>query len=369
MQSRQAKKPSNAPEPGMFQERSFAVQGKMQEKSQQPDLKTSLMRAERYGHHLHRIKSKVSAATAVQPNMVRGSSLHSSSISSPQAIQPAFRSPLGNQPTPNFSPITLPKVTPVMAQGGLLGELHQENPRLFPTTKSNPNDLVAAFNPGDKLYGLSQQRPQSAVKPNAGGMATVIDQLNNQFLGTGGMGFFNRLNDPPNSAVIQDWEKMATYGKPNPSSHVLTPEAQKYQQWLEAHPKYSPTKTVVGDEPLSSPYRQWDRVKKSCKAGIQYTVDSGNKVHFILDGIDQNAVVNKHNYQTQQPEVKVNPITGDSQQNITASELRFIHRNWKNPQFHSGVEFWQGGKKVAAPWVQNPQLWMQYSPKSLQARQ
>jgi hypothetical protein len=39
------------------------------------------------------------------------------------------------------------------------------------------------------------------------------------------------------------------------------------------------------------------------------------------------------------------------------------------PFLHSGVEFWQGGKKVAAPWVQNPQLWMQYSPKSLQARQ
>lgn len=47
---------SSAPAQGMFQSRPFVVQTQQAEKSQQPDLNTSLMRAERYGHHLGRKK-------------------------------------------------------------------------------------------------------------------------------------------------------------------------------------------------------------------------------------------------------------------------------------------------------------------------
>jgi hypothetical protein len=55
-----------APTSGMLQGRSFAVQGKVEK----PDLKTSLMRAERYGHHLNQIGSaSVSQPEALQPKM------------------------------------------------------------------------------------------------------------------------------------------------------------------------------------------------------------------------------------------------------------------------------------------------------------
>jgi hypothetical protein len=58
---------SSVPFQGMFEERSFAVQGKQREKSHQPDMKTSLMRAERYGHHLDRMQPTGFQATqAVQ---------------------------------------------------------------------------------------------------------------------------------------------------------------------------------------------------------------------------------------------------------------------------------------------------------------
>ncbi|MDF5740198.1 hypothetical protein [Nostoc sp.] len=63
MESRQPKNPSNktsavsnTSRPGIFEPRSFGVQGQTGEKSQQPDLKTSLMRTEKYGHHLDRMQ-------------------------------------------------------------------------------------------------------------------------------------------------------------------------------------------------------------------------------------------------------------------------------------------------------------------------
>jgi hypothetical protein len=47
---------SSTPVAGIFESRPFIVQQKQQENSQQPNLKASLMGAERYGHHLARMK-------------------------------------------------------------------------------------------------------------------------------------------------------------------------------------------------------------------------------------------------------------------------------------------------------------------------
>ncbi len=60
---------SNAPAQGIFQSLPFVMQRQATEKSQeQPDFKVSLMRAERYGHHLDQIQAaNVSVPTAVQP--------------------------------------------------------------------------------------------------------------------------------------------------------------------------------------------------------------------------------------------------------------------------------------------------------------
>ncbi len=65
---------STTPAQPMFQSRSFVVQSQSTEKSQQqPDLKTKLIQAERYGHHLRHINpAGVPAATAVQQKMAMG---------------------------------------------------------------------------------------------------------------------------------------------------------------------------------------------------------------------------------------------------------------------------------------------------------
>lgn len=81
---------STAPAQGMFQSRPFVVESQTAQKSQQPDLKTSLRRAQRYGHHLSRMQpTGVSAPKAVQPKLRNGQQIDSDSSKAPQALQSA----------------------------------------------------------------------------------------------------------------------------------------------------------------------------------------------------------------------------------------------------------------------------------------
>ena len=48
---------ASKPQHSSFQSRPFVVQAQTEEQSKQPDIKTALQRAERYGHRLDRIKS------------------------------------------------------------------------------------------------------------------------------------------------------------------------------------------------------------------------------------------------------------------------------------------------------------------------
>ncbi|MBD2212731.1 hypothetical protein H6G27_23055 [Nostoc linckia FACHB-104] len=64
---------SSTPVPGIFESRPFVVQQKQQRSSQQSDLKASLMGAERYGHHLARIKAAgMSTGTQTQAKQTSG---------------------------------------------------------------------------------------------------------------------------------------------------------------------------------------------------------------------------------------------------------------------------------------------------------
>ncbi|MEA5626573.1 GH-E family nuclease [Nostoc sp. UHCC 0251] len=62
---------SSTPVSGIFESRPFIVQQKQQGSSQQPDLKASLMGAERYGHHLARIQSAGLSTTLEQTHVVQ----------------------------------------------------------------------------------------------------------------------------------------------------------------------------------------------------------------------------------------------------------------------------------------------------------
>lgn len=321
----------------------FEVQAQKQDKARQLDFKTSFNKTEKYGHHPNQVQpANISSnATPVQRKIEMGS----------QVIQ-TFRLPWSKKKKTTSAP-----VAPAPA-------------------KPSPdwNNLANDFKPGDKLYGLAGARPQGAVKNAAAGKANVIDQLNNQFLGTAFIGPMGKdagekAKKDPTTPMAKEWKKAASYGEPNKMANAPTNEQQKeaaeYRKWLEKHPKYSPTTTEVRKEPLSSPFRQWDRTKKSSKAGLEYTTkEKQNNVHFMLDGLNQKAVVNKLDHKNMRPEQKINPVTGDSQNSITASELRFLYRKQNDTAIMSNVKFWQGGQQVQAPWKTNPALWANYKPKS-----
>ncbi len=77
---------STAPAQGMFESRPFVVQSKTAQA--QPDLKTSLMRAERYGHNLSQIQpAGFSAATTVQPKMGMAQPIKLDRTEAPQMLQ------------------------------------------------------------------------------------------------------------------------------------------------------------------------------------------------------------------------------------------------------------------------------------------
>jgi hypothetical protein len=62
---------SPTPAQGMFQPRPFVVQRQTEEQSEQPDIKTALQRAKRYGHSLDRIKSIEPPVPAQIPQIVQ----------------------------------------------------------------------------------------------------------------------------------------------------------------------------------------------------------------------------------------------------------------------------------------------------------
>ena len=79
---------STIPAQPMFQSRPFVVQTQSAQKSQQPDLKTSLRRAQRYGHHLSRLQpAGIAAPAVVKPKMGNQelTNKHAENLSTPQS--------------------------------------------------------------------------------------------------------------------------------------------------------------------------------------------------------------------------------------------------------------------------------------------
>lgn len=84
--------------------------------------------------------------------------------------------------------------------------------------------------------------------------------------------------------------------------------------------------------------------KRGSKLGLYMAAHgAGAKIHFVLDDLDIQAVVNK---------------MGDFGQSITASELRYAFRN--RQQLDGHITFYEAGGEVAAPWRSNPLVWSAY---------
>lgn len=97
-------------------------------------------------------------------------------------------------------------------------------------------------------------------------------------------------------------------------------------------------------------------LSKKSKSGLNWSKEIGNKVHYILDDINFDSVVDKddlyHNHY------------GENIVSITNSELRWLYRNRTDPDTQKSVQFWKDGRPANAPWADDPETWRRYKPRS-----
>ncbi len=197
------------------------------------------------------------------------------------------------------------------------------------------------YDDGDLIYGLSRGRTDTvmALDPSRDtGIVNevIIDDLNNQFIGTGEFGTGRKRSFPDNN-----------------EGNDFTDKAHAFRTYLENHPRYDPN--LVGHKNLSV-----TRVKRACKGGIEYTLGNGNRIHFVLDGIDMDMVVNK----TGPYDLMGMTAGGDKSRDITGAELRWLYRHRKDPRVKKQVYFWKDGERVDAPWEEESRLWKGYTPQN-----
>lgn len=144
---------------------------------------------------------------------------------------------------------------------------------------------------------------------------------------------------------------------------------------LGKHPKYSAVISDSGKDVRAPALaglrpgavknnREW-RIKS--KGSLYWaTMDVKKHVHFILDGIDMNEVVNKSHTD--------GPLHGQDTpggtpsiaktRTITHAELRWIYRNKVFPQVRQYVQFWLRNQCCDPPWKTDPVLWGRYVPRN-----
>ncbi|WP_340608997.1 hypothetical protein [Xenorhabdus bharatensis] len=113
--------------------------------------------------------------------------------------------------------------------------------------------------------------------------------------------------------------------------------------FIENHNKY---KTALNEE------LEYDKntMGRKCKGGLLWVTLSGNQltnsmhIHFILDDINMDTVVNKRD------------------DNITGKELRWLYRNRKSPYVATKVQFWCADNPTLPPWETEEAIWENYIP-------
>lgn len=152
-------------------------------------------------------------------------------------------------------------------------------------------------------------------------------------------------------------------------------DEEALREALAAHEKYQSALDAAGSN---------QDIRRKCKGGLYWaTMIAQKHVHFILDGIDMEAVVKKAT-QGDNPDSDGDEALGiEKNRTITGSELRWIYRNRDLEPVQQHVQFWFNGKQCPPPWetystiefgarlIDAPtvtehdgrELWSQYKPK------
>jgi hypothetical protein len=196
------------------------------------------------------------------------------------------------------------------------------------------DDIVDGWIDGNKIYGLSAARADTinALKER-GFKSPTIDDLNNEFIGTG---VLTRVNPKTYDDHV----------KPRSS------EAKGFRKALREHRKYDP-RSVAGEEKGET------RVRQACKGGVEFTTGRKKLIHFILDGLNMDWVIKKAGPWDQMGLTS----GGEKARDITGAEMRWIYRHRDDPKVMPFILFWRGGQNVAPPWIEDPTAWAHYVPR------
>ncbi len=202
------------------------------------------------------------------------------------------------------------------------------------------SDLVKSFRSGDLVYGLDKigGRPrhlENILNADGAPSFATVDDLNHQFLG---VKKGERYPTPKNPAERhRDFPPMDVK-----DIQASRRKAGELKGFLDSRDK-NPSLTPEGSEDHVN-----TRIKRSIKAGMEFTVAQGHSIHFELNDISMDDVVNKR---------------GDYGNSFTASELRKAYRMRKS-EHANGIKFYVRGVETKAPWETNSTLWDKYKPKS-----
>ncbi|WP_157664497.1 hypothetical protein [Bordetella genomosp. 9] len=216
-----------------------------------------------------------------------------------------------------------------------------------------------AFHPGDLVYGLHEIRAHYFESHSSFSHAPFY-------------------RDEYNLPIIIDhfilpyeygpgYREMLSDGQKQCRNHQLLKE---FVQFLGAHPsgKYrylftgspsdsrdSDSFSDASDSTEAEEAREDKMTFRKCKAGLAWEAARNGHIHFMLDAIDIDAVVNKI------------PPYGDS---ITASELRWVYRNRFKVEVQHCIQFWHKGEPVIPPWqtIDGKAVWERYSPNLVPGR-
>jgi hypothetical protein len=197
--------------------------------------------------------------------------------------------------------------------------------------------IESVFEEGDLISGLAVYRQVFWARVHCYRLdvhePTIVDEITPKLLGLQGRWRYPRYHpqyDPTarNGALFEN-----------------------FQRFMESHRRYDPRRTPRGTQ------RDYvTRLRRECKAAILFAVSRGKRIHFVLDGIDMDQVVDKTG-------------AGDyvrwwtKFRDYTASELRSIYRLRHAPNIMNHVVFWRGMQQVPPPWVTNPGQWARYHPR------
>ena len=194
------------------------------------------------------------------------------------------------------------------------------------------------FKPGDLLYGVENDRATYyAMVTLLGGYFITADR-------------YNKLAVEPHLDHDGDFEEdsagAASRLAEATATHGLTARdlqrVASYSTFLLHHPRYSPV--LDGGKG----FEDEKKIRRACKAAIDYiTSRQGRRLHFLLDSLDMNRIINK------------------TDTSMTGSELRYIYRRWsRSADVQKRVWFYRNSVQVDPPWVTHRSAWDAYHPKS-----